>query len=114
MPRDESLLLDILIAARKIVRYTDGTTEKHFREDEILQDAVVRQMQIIGEAASRISSETREEHPHIPWHEMTGMRHRLVHDYSRVDLGRVWDVARTAVPDLVSMVEPLVPPMDFS
>lgn len=110
MRRDDALLLDALIAARRIVRYTRGVSQDEFSRDEILQDAVLRQIQIIGEAASRISPETREANRDIPWHEMIGMRHRLVHDYNKIDLSRVWDAALNSVPNLVSLLEPLVPP----
>jgi len=110
MSRDEAFLLDLLIAARRILRYTDGLSAEEFASDEIVQDAVMRQIQIIGEAASRIAPETREKYPEIPWHEMIGMRHRLVHGYREIDVQRVWDSARIAVPDLIRAVEPLVPP----
>jgi uncharacterized protein with HEPN domain len=52
----------------------------------------------------------RETHPHLPWHEMIGMRHCLVHDYAEVDVQRVWDAARISVPELIAAGEPLVPP----
>lgn len=110
MPRDDSLLLDILLASRKIVRYTDSVSRETFDGDEILQDAVMRQIQILGEAASRISPQARESHADLPWTQMIGMRHRLVHDYSKINLGRVWAAARKSVPDLISALEPLVPP----
>jgi uncharacterized protein with HEPN domain len=110
MSRDDAFLLDILLAARKAVRYTDGSSLEEFIADQLLQDAVMRQIQIMGEAASRITLEMRETHPDIPWHEMIGMRHRLVHDYAEIDLQRVWDAARISVPDLIVAIEPLVPP----
>jgi uncharacterized protein with HEPN domain len=76
----------------------------------MLQDAVMRQVQITGEAASQVSPGRREEQPEVPRHEMIGMRHRLVHDYRQIDLSRVWEAARESVPQLIAAIEPLVPP----
>jgi len=111
MARDDSLLLDILLAARTIVRYTASLDSKaDFADNQMLQDAVMRQIQIIGEAASQISPATREAHPKVPWRAMAGMRHRLVHDYGRIDVSRIWETARRSVPDLITLIEPVVPP----
>jgi uncharacterized protein with HEPN domain len=67
-------------------------------------------LQIIGEAAGRVSDTTRSQHPEVSWHEMIGMRHRLVHDYFRIDLGKVWDTIENDIPALISAISPLVPP----
>jgi uncharacterized protein with HEPN domain len=110
MSRDQALLLDVLIAARKIRRYMLGISRGEFEANDMLQDAIMRQVQIIGEAAGHISPVMREEHPELPWNEMIGMRHRLVHDYNKIDMGRVWEAARESVPELIAALEPLVPP----
>jgi uncharacterized protein with HEPN domain len=80
------------------------------RRTKILQNAVTHLVQTIGEAARHVPEVYREEHPEIPWGEIIGMRHRIVHDYRRVDLVRVWNVATDSVPRLIAALEPLVPP----
>jgi uncharacterized protein with HEPN domain len=79
MWRDDAYFLDILIAARKVLRYTAGVSWEDFTGDNVLQDAVMRNLQIIGEAARKVSDESRAAHPGIPWTDIIGMRNRLVH-----------------------------------
>jgi len=110
MWRDEALLLDMLLAARKVSRYTQGFDAEQFDRDEIVQDAVMRHIQIIGEAARKISPEFQATHPEIPWSVIIGMRNRLVHEYFRIIRERVWQVVETDVPKLIALLEPLVPP----
>ena len=110
MWRDEAYLLDMLLAARKVQSFTEGVTWDQFQTDEILQSAVMRVIQIIGEAARKVSPEFKQAHPEIPWREIVGMRHRLVHDYLHIDLIRVWETLQTDIPILTPMIEPLVPP----
>ncbi|RIK41257.1 MAG: hypothetical protein DCC55_12490 [Chloroflexi bacterium] len=86
MERDQVYLLDILEAARLAVSYVENTSEEAFLEDTQLQDSVIRRIEIIGEAARRISPEVREALPVIPWSNMVGMRNLLIHDY----LVRMW------------------------
>ncbi len=112
MWRDEAYLLDILIAARKVSRYVQSSSWESFKEDSRTQDAVIRNLQVIGEAARKISGELQSRYPKIPWSEIIGMRHRLVHDYSRIDVAKVWDTAQNDVPPLIGWIEPLVPSED--
>jgi uncharacterized protein with HEPN domain len=70
----------------------------------------MRQLGIIGEAARKVSQETRNAHPEIPWSEIIGMRNRLIHEYSRINLQRVWDTIQNDIPRLITLIEPLVPP----
>jgi uncharacterized protein with HEPN domain len=71
-----------------------------FSEDFLTQDAVIRQLEIIGEATKRISKEFRSENPHIPWSDMAGMRDILIHDYIDVDVDIVWKTASESIPEL--------------
>ncbi len=110
MWRDDAYLLDMLLAARKAQSFMAGVTWGQFREDELLQNAIMHVLQIIGEAASRVSPDLKRSHPEIPWQAIVGMRHRLVHDYLRVDLDRVWEAVSKDVPMLIPLIQPLVPP----
>jgi uncharacterized protein with HEPN domain len=83
-----------------------------FDSDGLLQDAVVRRLEIIGEAAGRVSPETVAAHPGIPWREIIGMRNRIVHEYFRIDLDVVWRVVQEDLQDLIDKLEPLVPGED--
>jgi uncharacterized protein with HEPN domain len=108
--RDNSYFLDILIAAKKAIAFTDGLTYQDFLNSELHQNAVIRPLEIIGEAAGKVSVETRSLYPDIPWGQMIGMRNRLIHDYLDVDLLTVWDTIQEDLPSLISSIEPLVPP----
>ena len=110
MRRDETYLLDILIAARDARSFVADVTQSQFCASRLHQNAVVKALEIIGEAAARISDETRQAHPEIPWADITGMRNRLVHGYFEVDLGKVWDTIQDDLPTLIARIEPLVPP----
>ena|SRR3989338_4651890 len=112
MWRDESYLLDILIAARHSREFVAGLTRKDFVQSKLHQNAVMKTLEIIGEAAGKISQETRHAHPEIPWNELIGMRNRLIHEYFRIDLEKVWDTVQNDIPSLITLVEPLVPPKE--
>jgi uncharacterized protein with HEPN domain len=102
MDRDELYLRHIVEAVRKIRQYTEGFTLESFRGNTLVQDGVVRQLEIIGEASRMVSETTRKAHPHIPWFEIAGMRNRLIHEYFGVDLAVVW---KTVTEDLEILVE---------
>ncbi len=112
MRRDETYLLDILIAANKALKFVEGIDRNKFEENEIVQNAVMRPLEIIGEAAGRISKEFRKAHPEIPWREMVGLRNRLIHEYFRIDFGAVWGTIHKDLPKLIEIIEPLVPKED--
>jgi len=110
MWRDEHLVLDMLIYARRARDYNTDLSWEQFSADEMLQDATQRVLQIVGEAASKVSEEYRQAHPQIPWQQIAAFRHRLVHDYTRVDLARVWEIVQQHVAPLITGLEPLIPP----
>lgn len=110
--RDEAYLLDMLIAARKAISFAAHYTADSFRSDELVQNAVVRVLQVLGEAAQRVSPAFKANHPEIPWVEMAGLRNRLVHDYLNIDFVIIWDVVHGDLPNLISHIGPLVPPED--
>lgn len=108
MAADLSWLTDILIAARRILRFVDNVNRDSFLGNEEKRFAVYAQIVIIGEAANRISNEFQEANPEIPWRKVVGMRNRIVHAYDDVDWEIVWQVATDSMPELVRAVEPLV------
>jgi uncharacterized protein with HEPN domain len=110
MVRDQAYLLDILEAARLAVSYLEGVSEEVFMEDIQLQDSVIRRLEIIGEAARRVSDETRQAIPGVPWMEMIGMRNLMIHDYDDVDVKIVWDTVMRDLPALIDVLKPLIPP----
>ncbi len=112
MRRDEAYLLDILIAARKALKFIEGIGRDDFQDNELVQNAVMFPLEIIGEAAARISDDFKESHPEIPWFEMIGQRNRLIHEYFRVNQATVWDTITNNLPALIEQIEPLVPPPD--
>ena len=107
---DTSCLLDMLVAAREAVAFTDGLSYSEFAGDRRSQLAILKSVEIVGEAASRLSADTRERNQDIPWREVVGMRNRLVHAYFDIDLRLVWDTVNDDLPVLISQLEPLVPP----
>ena len=110
MWRDAALLLDMLIAAREAREFSEGLTWEEFQRSSLHQHAVAKALENIGEAARKVTDETRTMHPEIPWSQIIGLRHRIVHDYFRLDLVRMWEIVQNDVPALIEMIEPLVPP----
>jgi uncharacterized protein with HEPN domain len=110
MARDTGYLLDILEAARVASGYVQGKTKEEFLQDSQCQDAVIRRLEIIGEAARRISEPTRARISQIPWAAMIAMRNLMIHEYDDVDLQVVWYTVQEHLPNLIRAIEPLVPP----
>lgn len=110
VPKDDRVYLwDMLTVAPAVVDFTRGHTLAKYEADLLLRSAVERQIEIIGEAARRISKEFQAAHPEIPWRPMQAQRHVLAHDYGEIKHERIWRVAETHVPELIVLLEPLVP-----
>jgi uncharacterized protein with HEPN domain len=94
----------ILDAIARIQQYTAGRSEETFAAEQMAVDAVIRNFQVLGEAARLVPDDVRKSNPNIPWSDMQKMRHVLVHHYDKVDVSRVW---QTVQQDLPPLVEPL-------
>ncbi len=107
--RESKLLLqDILEATQKILRYTKGLDYEAFLSDDRTVDAVVRNFEIIGEAANRLQEEFRTTHPEIEWNRIRGFRNRIVHDYFGIDYRIVWTIIESYLDDLAGRLEIIV------
>jgi uncharacterized protein with HEPN domain len=109
MKKDDLVYLrHILDATRRIWEYMQGVERPGFAENQLLQDGVIRQLEVVGEATKRVSAEVKGRHPNIPWKDVAGMRDKLIHDYFGVDLDAVWDTATKDVPKLRDAIENVV------
>ena len=99
---------DILKAIIKVELYLDGITLSHFKKNEMIIDAVVRNFEIIGEASKNIPISIRRLHPEIPWEQMQGMRNILIHEYFGVDIKTVWHTAKHHLPTLKKQLETIL------
>ena len=103
--KDDSIYIDhILNSINRILDYISGKDREAFVADQLTQDAVVRQLEVIGEATKRVSKELRSRNPDIPWTDMAGMRDVLIHDYIDVDLGVVWKTISEDIPNLKALI----------
>ena len=103
MPRDRDRvrLLHMLEHAREAVELVEGHARENLDKDRVLSLAVVRLLEIVGEAAAGVSEKSRGEFPGIPWAEIVGLRNRLIHGYDSVDLDIVWNIVKGDLPALV-------------
>ena len=105
---DKDFLSDIQEAARRIAAYIAAMPYEAFLGDTKTQDAVVRNLEIIGEATNNLSTELRAKYPDIPWRGMAGVRDRLIHDYFGVNLDIVWHIVTAELPDVASRIEEIL------
>ncbi len=106
--RDRLRLLDMREAAEKARRYATGRVRAEIEADDMLQSALVREVQVIGEAANHVSEATRGLAPDIDWADIVGMRNELVHAYWRIDFDVLWDVITVRLPPLVTALNRLI------
>jgi len=105
MDKNIVYLRHILLATGKINEYVNRGGRKLFDKDTAIQDALIKQIEIIGEATRKISEEFKKDYPGVPWKKMVGMRDKLVHDYMGVDLEAVWKTAVEDIPELKKLIE---------
>jgi uncharacterized protein with HEPN domain len=110
MRDDAARLLDIVLACREAQEYTKGISRAEFQADRKLQRALCMLLEIIGEAARAISEPFKAAHPDVPWPHIVGLRNRIVHEYFRLDLDVLWEIAQRDVPRLLALLRPLAPP----
>lgn len=104
-------LAHIMECIQKIERFTERG-RGHFLEDELTQDAVLRNFEVIGEAAKRLDDSYRASHPEIPWRAIAGLRDVLIHQYEGVDLEKVWAIVEKDLPGLKQSIAGLLPPLE--
>ena len=108
--RDAAYLWDMLHAARDAAAITSGLTEQQLQHDRMRMLALERSMELIGEAARRVTGNFREKQSQIPWREMIGLRNILAHEYGRIDHARLYATAIRDLPELIEALEKLLPP----
>jgi uncharacterized protein with HEPN domain len=114
MKRDDLLFfLHIRDSINRILEYSSGKDTDEFFKNSMVQDAVVRQLEIIGEASSKVRKETREKYSNVPWKQIIVMRNRIIHEYFGVRPGIVWDTVQNDIPilknDVQRIIEDLTP-----
>jgi uncharacterized protein with HEPN domain len=94
--------------AETVLRLVQGSSFDEFQKNEVQRLAVERALQIIGEAASQVPVGFRSEHPDIEWQRIVGLRHILVHGYTKIDQEILWEIAVSSAPELIGLLKPLV------
>ena len=109
MSRDESLYIgDLQESCEKILKFTKGMTYKDFVHDDLHFDAVLRNLEIIGEAVKNISEETRQNYPDVKWRKIAGFRDIVAHQYFGVNEETVWDIVENEIPVLLDIAKSIL------
>lgn len=107
--KDAAYLHDMLMASKNAIEFVAGLSFEQYLESKLVRSAVERQVEIVGEAARKVSRAFQDAHPQVPWVNIQGTRHRLAHDYGDVDHAVVWRIVLTHLPALVSQLQTLLP-----
>jgi len=109
MNRDQTYLIDLATICQTVVDLVQDMNKDRFIEDKRTHLAILYEITIIGEIVKRLSPEFRQSYSEMPWKQIAGMRDKLVHDYNKIDLDLVWEVAQTNIPMLLNFLLPLLP-----
>jgi len=107
--RDKEYLADVREAVQRIVAYTGEITYEEFLADRKTQDAVLRNLQVMGEAVKKLSGPVKQAHRHLPWKQMAGMRDKVVHDYFGINYDIVWALVKEELPALLPFFTAIQP-----
>ncbi len=107
-PGNKAYLLDMQEFAGFVVGYVQGKSEQDFLSDRQLRDAVAYNLQVVGEAAYKVSDAFKLAHPEVDWFKIAGLRHRIVHDYRRIDDETLWRITQKYVPPLVELLKKIL------
>lgn len=111
-PEDENRLRHMLDHAREAVAFVVGKTRQDLKQERLLQLGIVRLIEIVGEAAARVSKETQDAYPGIPWAQIVSTRNRLIHGYDFVDYEILWQTVQEDLPALIRELENVLPSSD--
>jgi uncharacterized protein with HEPN domain len=99
----------MLDSAREAISFIKGKRRKDLDNDRMLVLSLIKSIEIMGEAASKVTKESRDTYPGIPWLNIIAMRNRLIHGYFDIDLDRVWDTVTDDLPPVIAVLEKIVP-----
>jgi uncharacterized protein with HEPN domain len=105
---DTIFLVHILDSIEKIEKYISGVSRSSFNNDTLVQDGIIRQLEVIGEAVKNISSAIRDVNDHIPWQDIAGMRDKLIHHYFGVDIDQIWETVKGDIPILKASIQSII------
>lgn len=110
MRSNESLLLDMLLSAETAKQFIEGMNREQFEISRLHQSAVIRELEIIGEAARNLPQDFKELHPQVEWVKISGLRNRIVHAYFAIDLLIIWEVLQNDLDTLIGWLKQQIPP----
>lgn len=109
MKKDPKIFIGHIVESIELIEaYSEELTTEKFKKSRVLQDAIIRRLEIIGEAVKNLSKSFREKHPGIPWKQMAGMRDILIHEYFDVDLSLTWSVVKVELPSIKDRLQLLL------
>lgn len=111
-PHDDTRIRHMLDSAKEAVEFATGKSRKDLDDDRKLSLAIIKSIEIIGEAASKVSEARKAENDNIPWRDIIGMRNRLSHGYFDVNLDIVWETLQTDIPNIIQVLSEIIPQED--